>query len=159
MKRSWRLAVAAAGTAALITGFTEVGRSQVAPLPDSTIIEPALFARVIDYKEANVALLERFLLYPLDSKSDEVVEEGVSVITRLMLAQPSSVTGPIVQALRTLVRQGSSPSIRYMAMLGLQVHRNPDLFTDLADRDFKTSEEMFTEISHRLDNSLLTGRY
>ncbi len=159
MQRSRRFVYAAAGTVALIIGFVGLGRSQEVPLPDTTIPEPAIFARVDDYKQANVALLERFLLYPLNSQSEDVAEEGVRVITRLALAQPTSMTEGIIKALRTLVREGITPSIRYEAMLVLQVYRNPTLFTGLADQDFKTSAEMYTAISHRLDDSLLVGTY
>ncbi len=142
---------------ALVGASPQVSRSQENPQQGFSKAEPSTFAGVDSYLQLNVQAMEKRYVVSLACPSQGVVEAALREITRVKLAHPSSSMSSVEEKFKGLAAEGETPTIRYKAMLGLQVFENPKLFLDLACFEFKTEEEMFTAISRRLEESLLAG--
>ena len=124
---------------------------------EGTEAEPVVFAKVDSYKKFCLGAHEKQYLWSLNSDLELIVEGTLREIARIKLAQPACVSPSIEAKLSDLAIHGMTPGIRYKASLTIMLFRYPGFFTDEADAEFRTSDEMFTAISRKIEKNLLAN--
>jgi len=113
------------------------------------------FASIDLYRSCELDHVEVAYLHSLQHSNYGVVESAIGNVARFQIARPECYSEEIQQQLRTLAVEGATPAIRYKASLASLLCDRPDLFADLRDIDFRTSEELFMTIARRLEKETL----
>ena len=119
--------------------------------PDSRKYFPRLSADNI----AKLETAKRNYLFCLKSLNDGVVESGLAHCSRIKLSVPWADLTDLKEVIDGLAVSGRTPAIRYRAYLVTLVFDSPGLFAEEARQDYATSEELFTALSSRLQQTLL----
>ena len=118
-------------------------------------VESRQFAGVAAYQSCDLSRVEKAYLRSLDHANYGVVESAIGNVARLKIAQPECYSEELQDKLRSLAVEGPTPAIRYKAALASLLCDRPELFLIYKDTDFKTSEELFRTIAHRLEETTL----
>jgi len=122
-----------------------------------TEAEPPIFGKVDSYKKFCLGAHEKQYLWSLNSDLEVIVEGTLREIARIKLAQPACVSPSIEEKLSDLAIHGMTPAVRYKASLTIMLFEYPEFFTEEADTEFRTSDEMFTAISRKIEKNLLAN--
>jgi hypothetical protein len=124
-------------------------------LSDQGMVERSPLARVQSYQACDLQKLERYLLNSLNHDVEGVVVGTLREVAKIKLAQPACTSGPIAAKVDDLVREGTTPAIRYKAYLTGIVLSAPVSFADEGDVEFQTDEQFFTALARKLETLAL----
>lgn len=113
------------------------------------------YGSVAAYQSCDLSRVEEAYLRSLGHDNYGVVESAIGNVARLKIAQPETYSESVQDKLRDLAVEGPTPAIRYKASLASLLCDRPELFVVYKDRDFRTSEELFRAIAHRLEEATL----
>jgi hypothetical protein len=125
-------------------------------MPDDPMLRtccPVVLYRAMDAKRYEPACVIS-LRHPIEG----VVECALRDAMLLKIAQPEVDVPDIKDEIDRLTTEGSTPVIRYKALLAKQVYENPALFASLVHADFFTAEAAFTAVADQLELALLAAR-
>ena len=137
-------------TIVLVAGVAAVSHAQ-----SDTPKELRQFASVGAYQAYDLDRVESAYLHSLRHSNNGVVESAIANVARQKIAQPAYCSEGIQNELRYLAVEGPTPAIRFKASLASLLCDRPELFVDFRDSDFRTSQDLFTTIAHRLEENTL----
>jgi len=112
-------------------------------------------ARLESYRLCDLQKAERPLLNSLNHDVEGVVVSTLREIAKLKLAQPVCTSDPIAEKVDDLVRNGSTPAVRYKAYLTSIVLSMPRFFASEGLVQFQSDEQFFTALARRLEGLAL----
>lgn len=139
-------------TAALVIAF---GAGPVYGQGDDQATERNVLSCAAMYQKAKLGSVEKSYVAALQSENDGVVESALAHVTRMKLCLPARDFPALEAVIADLVKSGRTPAIRYRAYLAALVFDGPELFKEEQATEFRTPEELYAAISHRLQASLL----
>jgi hypothetical protein len=108
-------------------------------------------ARLESYRGCDLQKLEARLTASLGHDVEGIVVGTLREVAKIKLAQPACSSDRIFSQVQDLVRNGSTPAIRYKAYLASIVLSTPLSFAQEAEAEFQTDEQFFTAIARRLE--------
>jgi hypothetical protein len=117
--------------------------------------EKRYFSSLESYQHANLNVLRRNFRSCLDSDNDGVVESAIAHIIRMKMYLKAEDFSDLKSAIDWLSVAGRTPAIRYKAYLAILVLDNPNWFKDECCKEYAGTEEMFTTLAKRLQQTLI----
>ena len=139
------------GMAVVLLGPTLYAQST----SDPVVADRSPLARLQSYQQCDLQKLERHLLNSLNHDVEGVVVGALREIAKIKLAQPACTSDPIATQVDNLVREGTTPAIRYKAYLTSIVLSTPVSFTAEGEAEFQTDEQFFTALARKLERIAL----
>lgn len=139
--------------AALLIGATTlpaIAQEQKTAKPDMPY-----FSSLASYQRANLPTLRKNYKACLGSENDGVVESAIAHVVRMKMYFKAEDFSDLKGAIDWLAVSGRTPGIRYKAYLASLVLDNPSWFKDECCKEYEGTEEMFTALSKRLQQTLI----
>jgi hypothetical protein len=109
------------------------------------------------YEKANLDRGEKNFEANLKSSNEGVLESSLALIGRIKLYHPDRPMEKIEKEIYQLSISGPTDRIRYKAYLVYKVFNNPSMFATESKTDYTDSDQMFTALAMRLQNSYLSA--
>jgi hypothetical protein len=113
--------------------------------------ERSTLARLEAYRGCDLQKLEACLQSCLDHDVEGVVVGALREVAKIKLAQPACASDRIFSRVQDLVRNGTTPPIRYKAYLTSIVLSAPLSFAQEGETEFQTDEQFFTALARKLE--------
>ena len=112
-------------------------------------------SNAVTYCTANMTQVKKNFLWSLDSENDGVVESSLAHVAQMRILLPREDLRSIEDAVNRLTTNGRTPVVRYKAYLASQAFVNPGLFSAVASTSYESSDDFFTALGTRLQQSML----
>ncbi len=112
-------------------------------------------ATLREYQAFDFARYERGYLEALHSPLPAIVECALRDMAAIKLAQPDLTCERTYRRISELAEGGSTPAVRYKAMLVRFIFDFPALFVDDREREFVNDHDLFAAVEARLHRSTL----
>ncbi len=116
------------------------------------------FAERACYQKANLERGVKNLEANLQSSNEGVLESSLALVARIKLIYPERSMASIEKEVSELSVSGPNDRIRYKAYLVYHLFSNPEMYSIESGKDFRNSDEMFTALAKRLQDSYLSTK-
>jgi hypothetical protein len=106
-------------------------------------------------QEIRDARLRGNCLAGLHSDNDGLIESVLLLVMRTKIQQPQLVLGSLSKVIDSLAVSGSTPSIRYKALLAARVCETPEWFTSCKNMNLQDRETSYRMIAGCMQEKLL----
>ena len=106
-------------------------------------------------QEIRDARLRENCLTGLRSDNDGLIESVLLLVMRVKIQQPEIVLGALIKVIDSLAISGSTPSIRYKAILAARVCETPEWFASCKNMNLQDRETSFRMIAACMQDKLL----
>ncbi len=110
------------------------------------------FADATMYTSAYIEKAEKAYSSCLRSETSGVVASALSHVAMLRLALPTKEFSDLESQVAKLVKNASTPELRYKAYLTLVVMEHPEIFRNVERQGFACCDELYTVLASRLCN-------
>ncbi len=124
------------------------------PAPNATDVRPYI-SSTVDYGTVKMPQVKKNFLWTLHSDNDGVLESCLGLVAQARIMLPQEDMKDIEATIGQLTTTGRTPVIRYKAFLASQAFASPEAFRDIVMADYESSDQFFTALAGRLQQTML----